>query len=61
MTKTIELRYELLTVASRLLAGGPIEEFGHVYEGEEAIQKGFDVVALIQILDRRYGNKASRN
>ncbi|CUS25502.1 Uncharacterized protein LACOL_0194 [Paucilactobacillus oligofermentans DSM 15707 = LMG 22743] len=53
--KTIDIRKWLLDFAGDLVKGGPVTYEGHTYMGDEAINKGFDVIGLVQLLDLKYG------
>lgn len=55
--KTVDMRKWLLDFAGDLFKGGPVTYDGYTYEGEEAINKGFDVIGLVQIMYRKYGKK----
>lgn len=52
-----DVRKAMLNVAAALLTGGPTTQFGHKYSGEEAVQKGYDLVAAVQMLDRAFLKK----
>lgn len=55
--RVVDARAMLLSLAGDLLKGGPVKIYGKTFVGEEAINKGFDVVSLIQSMDRRYKDK----
>ncbi|GKT04667.1 hypothetical protein [Furfurilactobacillus entadae] len=57
MTQPIDIRPILLRTAAELLAGGPTTQFGYTYSGEEAVQKGYDLVAIVQYFDRQFSHK----
>ncbi|KRK49008.1 hypothetical protein GPK34_07085 [Secundilactobacillus kimchicus] len=61
MVKKIDLRDELLRVSSQGLIGGPIEVEGKTYIGEDAIQKAYDLIDLVHILERRYRVKTPKS
>lgn len=54
MEQTNDLRKFLLQMASGALLGGPVDVFGETYVDEEAVQKGFDIIDFVHIMDRKF-------
>ena len=53
----VDMHYFLLDLAGHLLLGGPVLFGGYTYEGEEAREKGFEVIALHDRLARSVVSK----
>ena len=53
-TEPIDMRLVLLNWAGKCLQGGPLTIDGYTYEGEEAIQLGYDLVAITQKFERQF-------
>lgn len=55
--QTVDLRVVLLETASQCFTKRSVTYDGITYTGETAVNIGFDLIALVQSLDRKYLQK----